>query len=106
MNSKINLNVLRTQNKGSHNMRTFDIPACGGFMLHEYSDEVVDFFEPGKEMDTFKSAEECLDKIQYYLKNESVREKIALNGYNKVINSDFNYLSNIHSIESNIQSIK
>ena len=96
--SKINLNILRNQNKGAHNMRTFDIPACAGFMLHEYSDEVVGFFKPGKEIDTFNSVEECSDKIQYYLKNESIREKLALNGYNKLITAKYNYESNINSI--------
>jgi spore maturation protein CgeB len=79
-------------------MRTFDIPACAGFMLHEYSDEVVGFFKPGKEIDTFNSVEECSDKIQYYLKNESIREKLALNGYNKLITAKYNYESNINSI--------
>ena len=29
--AKISLNALRRQNKGSHNMRTFEAPACGAF---------------------------------------------------------------------------
>jgi len=97
--SKINLNILREQNKGSHNMRTFDIPACGGFMLHEYSEEVADFFEEGKEFVSFKTVEECADKIRFFIHNTSEREKIALAGYNRLIKSSYNYLHNIERME-------
>ena len=103
--SKINLNILRTQNKGSHNMRTFDIPACGGFMLHEYSEEVAGFFEEGKEFVSFKTVEECADKIRFYVKNSREREKIALAGYNRLIKSNYNYLHNIERMEKILSEI-
>ncbi|MFN7014205.1 MAG: glycosyltransferase, partial [Bacteroidia bacterium] len=62
--SRINLNILRKQNKNAHNMRTFEIPACGGFMLHEYSNEAAELFEPDKEAIYFSNNTECIDKIQ------------------------------------------
>lgn len=40
--AKINLNILRTQNKYSHNMRNIEIPGCGGVLLTERSQEAQD----------------------------------------------------------------
>lgn len=89
--SKINLNILRLQNKGAHNMRTFEIPACGGFMLHERSEELLEFFEEGKEIDCFSTAEELKDKIIFYLKNDNLRMKIAEAGYQRLLKSGYCY---------------
>ena len=56
--------------------RTFEIPACNGFMLHIDSDEVREFFMPGKEIDVFSSPEELKDKIAFYLSHPELREKM------------------------------
>jgi len=96
--SKINVNVLRLQNKGSHNMRTFEIPACGGFMLHERSDEVLEFFEEGKEIECFSSGEELKDKINFYLKNDNLRINIAEAGYEKCMRSGYLYIDRVKQI--------
>ncbi len=42
---KININILRKQNIPAHNMRTFEVPACGGFMLSTRTEEQKEFFE-------------------------------------------------------------
>jgi len=56
-NSKIVLNIAQwSPNKISgQNLRLFDVPSCGAFLLTDYSEELVDFFEPGVEIETFKS---------------------------------------------------
>ena len=56
--------------------RTFEIPACGGFMLHIDNDEVREFFEPGAEIDVFSSPEELHDKIRFYLPRPELRQKM------------------------------
>jgi len=96
--SRINLNILRLQNKGAHNMRTFEVPACGGFMLHERSDEVLDFFEEGKEIDCFSTAEELKSKINFYLKNDNLRMKIAEAGYQRLLKSGYCYTDRVKQI--------
>ena len=78
--SKVNLNVLRTQNKNACNMRTFEIPACGGFMLHERSRELSDLFRPGFECDDFGSPGELQQKVTYYLEHPKERARIAAAG--------------------------
>ncbi|MCA9517642.1 MAG: hypothetical protein KC635_22030, partial [Myxococcales bacterium] len=51
--SAINLNVLRLQNRGATNMRTFEIPCAGGFMLHERSPALSEWLPPGVACDDF-----------------------------------------------------
>lgn len=46
---RLQLNVFRPHNADSHNMRSFEVPACGGIMLAEDSSEHRRFFEAGKE---------------------------------------------------------
>lgn len=82
--SRINLNIsLRSIHTGIP-LRVMDIMGCGGFVLSNYQKEIEEFFEIDKDIVVFKSAEECMDKIGFYLKNESLREKIAQSGYEKV----------------------
>jgi len=89
--SLINLNFLRMQNKGSNNMRTFEILASGGMLLHEYSDEVALYFDEGVEIEFFRSKEELNNKISYYLDNPIEAERIAYNGKMKIISGKHTY---------------
>jgi len=84
--SKINLNFLRPQNKDSHNMRTFEVPGCGGFLLTERSKEQCEFFKEGKEIACFSTPEELREKIEYYLSHEEERKKMVKAAHEKVKN--------------------
>lgn len=61
--AKICINILRIQNEGSHNMRTFEIPGCGGLMASQYSPEQNEFFPDDEEAIYFKSATEAVEKM-------------------------------------------
>ena len=65
--------------------RTYEIPACGGFMLHERTDEVLELFEEGKEVACFASAAELATKIEYYLEHPEERAAIADAGYSRCV---------------------
>jgi spore maturation protein CgeB len=67
--------------------RTFEIPACGGFMLHERNAEVLELFSEGSEVECFLNAEELAAKISFYLSNESARLRIAERGYSRCVPS-------------------
>jgi spore maturation protein CgeB len=76
--SKIVLNFLRPQNVGYHNMRTFEVPASGAFMLTERSfEQAEELFKEGESVACFSGSDELAEKIKYFLKNKSEREKIA-----------------------------
>jgi spore maturation protein CgeB len=46
--SLASVNILRPQNEGAHNMRTFEVPAMGGVMLTTRSPEQQTFFPEGE----------------------------------------------------------
>lgn len=63
--------------------RTFEIPACGGFMLHIDNDEIREFFKPGIEIDVFSSLQELREKIDFYLAHPRIREKMKIRAYQR-----------------------
>lgn len=65
--------------------RTFEIPACKGFMLHEDNDEVRELFEPGAEFDVFSTADELAEKIEFYLESPQERREIARRGFERCV---------------------
>ena len=65
--------------------RTYRLMANGGFVLANYSEGIEDIYNIGKEIVTYKTHDECLEKIAYYLEHEEEREDIAHAGYLKTM---------------------
>lgn len=98
VSSKVNINILRLQNKNATNMRTFEIPASGAFMMHESSDEAKAIFIEDQEAVYFSSIEELIEKTTYYLEHEEERLAIARKGYLKAISYEQSYNQRILNI--------
>ena len=77
--SKINLNITMRPISSGLSLRIFDVCGCGGFLLTNYQNELPLYYEIGKEVETFTSEEEFIDKIQFYLTHEKERRTIAEN---------------------------
>jgi hypothetical protein len=56
------------------------ITGSGGFLLTDYVKEIEQVFKPGVECETFKDLQELKDKIDYYLRHDEERKRIALAG--------------------------
>jgi len=69
----------------ANSARDFRVTGAGGFLLTEHVKGIEELFEVGKECATYTSAEDCYNKIQYYLKNEDERKEIAERGYQRTI---------------------
>lgn len=88
--AKINLALLSERANGASQAdltttRTFEIPACGGFMLHQRTPDVLEFYNEGSEIECFESPEEALKKIEYYLARPTEREAIARQGHARAV---------------------
>jgi GT2 family glycosyltransferase/tetratricopeptide (TPR) repeat protein/2-polyprenyl-3-methyl-5-hydroxy-6-metoxy-1,4-benzoquinol methylase len=68
--------------KSDVNMRVFEAVACGSLLLTNDLSEngQAALFEDGVHLATYREAEDLLDKLQFYLERDSVREKIAAAG--------------------------
>jgi hypothetical protein len=95
--TRINLAFLRKMNRDLQTTRTIEIPACGGFMLAEQSNEHDRMFQDGREAVFFERPEELLAKTRYYLRHEADRAAIAAAGRTRCVASDYSYASRLRS---------
>lgn len=86
----VSLNLYRRQNQGSHNMRSFEIPAVGGIQVVERSSQMAGFFKDGSEVFMYDSDGEWFeiirdllarsDNILLHMKDQ-IRSKTLQSGY-------------------------
>jgi hypothetical protein len=115
--SKISLNFTKAgfseetkkpKKEGAHyNMkgRFFEVALCKGFQLIEDYPGLENFFRDGEEIGTFRTNEELIEKIKYYLEHEKEREKLAENAYKKTI-TKYNREKDLERIFTTIFKIK
>ena len=65
-------------------------------MLHERSQDVLDFFKEGEEIDCFSTPDELKEKIHYYLVRDELRKKMAEKAFQKV--QSYTYLERAKKI--------
>ena len=85
--SKIVLGFLNNEVKDTFTTRTFEIPACKGFLLAERTAMHKKLLKEGVEADFFSSDLELLEKVKFYLSEEEKRKKIAIKGYERILQS-------------------
>ena len=104
--SKININILRLQNKDSTNMRTFEIPAARSLMFHERSKEAQEIFKEDEEVIFFDNAKDLVEKANRIINNNSLRDDILNKGYLAATSSENLYSSRVESILNTLKSYK
>lgn len=85
VSNKIALAFVRKHNNETLACRTFEIPACGAFLLHERTSKTGEVFEEGRDAEFFGDYEEMKKKIDFYLQHDAERAQIAKSGREKVL---------------------
>ena len=87
--SAICLNPLRAQNKDSHNMRTFEVPAMGGLLLTSRTAEQQVFFPENEACYMYSDIAELKNKIEYILANKQEADQIRAQGIKLVSENSY-----------------
>tara|TARA_B100001057_G_scaffold499547_1_gene610663 strand:+ start:829 stop:1875 length:1047 start_codon:yes stop_codon:yes gene_type:complete len=96
--AKIAICFFSKLNRDTYTRRCFEIPATRTMLLSEYSQDMTVIFKQGAEVELFKSKEEMIKKIKLYLENDDLRLKVAIKGYQKVINNGYDILSRMKEV--------
>ena len=61
-------------------MRDFDVPMSGSLYLTHHNPDLENLFVIGKEIETYRTPKECVEKVVYYLSHPDEAEAIASAG--------------------------
>jgi spore maturation protein CgeB len=104
--AKIALAFLSKLNRDTYTRRSFEIPASGTMMLSEYTDDLATLFKEGEEAEFFRSPEELVEKVRYYLANDDARRRIAEGGLRRVYADGHDVQSRMRKMIETIQEIR
>jgi spore maturation protein CgeB len=69
----------------ANNMRLFEATGMGALLITDWKDNIAELFEPGKEVVCYRSPEECIALIRYYIEHEQERATIAAAGQRRTL---------------------
>jgi glycosyltransferase involved in cell wall biosynthesis len=90
--AKIGLCFLSERNGNYDAARSYEIPACGTFLLGMRTRRHMECYVEGKEAEFFGGIEELVQKAKFYLENDSLRRTIAQNGWLRCTTSDYSWM--------------
>ncbi|MEK7820212.1 MAG: glycosyltransferase [Pseudomonadota bacterium] len=88
--SAINLCFLRHANRDRQTCRSIEIPAMGGFMIHEHSEEMSALFAPDREVVYFRDTDDLIARCRSWL-DDPARPAVAAAGHARVRSGDFSH---------------
>jgi spore maturation protein CgeB len=83
--AKISLVFLSKINNDTYTRRCFEIPATKTMMVAEYTDDLATLFEEGKEVEFFRSNEELIEKLRFYIARPNLIKSIGYAGYARLL---------------------
>jgi spore maturation protein CgeB len=69
----------------ANNMRLFETTGVGALLLTEAAPNLADLFEPGREVVTYQSEGDLVEKIEHYLTHDDERLEIAAAGQQRTL---------------------
>jgi spore maturation protein CgeB len=103
-NSKlsINIHIDKAKNEAA-NMRLFEITGVGSCMVTDWKENLSTLFKEDEEVVVFKSIDEAKDKIANLLRDDALRNKIALAGQKRTLR-DYKFLNKVTWLDKTIQT--
>jgi hypothetical protein len=89
--SDISLGFLSHWNRNELTVRSFEIPAIGGFLLAQRTPAHAALYEEGVEAEFFDGPTELVEKARVYLDHPADRRAIAQRGHERVTRSGHTY---------------
>jgi spore maturation protein CgeB len=84
--SKITLNHhIDMANGYANNMRLFEATGVGTLLLTDWKVNLQDMFEPGREVITYRTPQECAELIDYYIGHDAERDAVAHAGQQRTL---------------------
>ena len=103
--SKINLSFLTHSNRDEFVHKSFEVAACGGFLLAERTAGHLERFVEDEEAIFFNGYDELLAKVRRYLPDEAARQRIALAGQHRAWSSGYDNDTQVRRIVQRAQAI-
>jgi hypothetical protein len=72
--------------------RDFEIPMAGGLYLTQHNPELELVYDVGREILTYRNAEDCARQIKYYMNHPEAAEEIRIKARQRCLN-EHTYLS-------------
>jgi spore maturation protein CgeB len=103
--SKICFNNHMTRSWGSvGNLRMYEATGMGTCLVTDTGDNMQSLFEPDREVVTYNSMDECIEKVRYLLDHEDVRRQIGLAGQRRTL-QDHTMNNRSQQVDSLIQAM-
>lgn len=69
----------------ANNLRLYEATGVGACLVTDWKPDIHELFEPGREIVTYATVEECVELIRYYLDNDEERRTIARKGQERTL---------------------
>jgi spore maturation protein CgeB len=86
--AKISLGLLSKGNRDRHTTRSFEIPAIGGLLCAERTDEHCQSYKEGVEAVFWDDAEECIEQCRRLLKDDALVAAIKKKDISDIYKAD------------------
>lgn len=69
----------------ANNLRLFEATGMGALLVTDWKENLAEYYDLGTEIVAYRTAEECIERVQYYLKHPAERDTIAAAGQRRTL---------------------
>jgi spore maturation protein CgeB len=86
------------------NMRMFEATGVGTMILNDEGTNLSSLFDPGKEIETYKTIDEAIEKVRYYIANPEKALEIGRNAQLRTV-KEYNYENYVKILFSHLNRL-